>query len=330
MNPSKVESCCDSDAPSSPFTFAVVSGQVGLLDWIGANSALIESALCERGAIWFRNFGVTAVEDFEQISASVLRDVYKENSEHTPITENGVVQRPVPYSPVHELLWHNENIFNHRWPTRIVFCCQEAAENGGETTLVDTRSMFRALGGGITSKFASKNVRYIRRYGGIGLDWRKIFRAQSRNAVEASCREAGMDFTWEPDGSLSTSAIRPGIVRSKATRDLCWFNQIQHWHPAALPSSLRQALEGTGGTLALPRHCSFGDRTAIRDETVATILAAYRELEYSVRLATGDVLMVDNVLMAHGRKAFSGRRQILVAMGDMASYKGTCDDYSIG
>ena len=33
----------------------------------------------------------------------------------------------------------------------------------------------------------------------------------------------------------------------------------------------------------------------------------------------GDLLMVDNILNAHGREAFSGARKILVAMGDPVS-----------
>jgi len=31
---------------------------------------------------------------------------------------------------------------------------------------------------------------------------------------------------------------------------------------------------------------------------------------------TGDVLLVDNVLLAHGRRPFTGDRRVLVAMSD--------------
>jgi hypothetical protein len=41
-----------------------------------------------------------------------------------------------------------------------------------------------------------------------------------------------------------------------------------------------------------------------------------------VGLDAGDVLLVDNILMAHGRRAFTGGRTVLTASGDPVDIAG--------
>jgi TfdA family taurine catabolism dioxygenase TauD len=70
----------------------------------------------------------------------------------------------------------------------------------------------------------------------------------------------------------------------------------------------------------LPRHLFFGDGSPIPDEHMRAVLDVYRRLEVVFPWQKGDVVLVDNVLVAHGRNPFAGRRKILVAMGEMTSY----------
>jgi hypothetical protein len=60
----------------------------------------------------------------------------------------------------------------------------------------------------------------------------------------------------------------------------------------------------------------YGDGTPIDDSIIAEIREAYRQETILFPWQHGDLLMLDNMLVAHGRSPFVGPRKILVAMGD--------------
>jgi hypothetical protein len=64
----------------------------------------------------------------------------------------------------------------------------------------------------------------------------------------------------------------------------------------------------------------FGDGSPIPTEWVRTVGAVLAEC--SIRIATqrDDVLLVNNLLMAHGRRPYAGNRQVRVALGDMRAH----------
>ena len=70
----------------------------------------------------------------------------------------------------------------------------------------------------------------------------------------------------------------------------------------------------------LPRNCYYGDGTPIEDSVMAEICEVYQQLEVSFPWQQGDILLLDNLLVAHARNPFFGERKLLVAMGNMTSF----------
>ena len=69
---------------------------------------------------------------------------------------------------------------------------------------------------------------------------------------------------------------------------------------------------GPGG---LPVNTYAGDGTPLTQDEVRTIDLAYDSVAMPVLLRPGDVLLLDNVLTAHGRRPYTGDRRLMVAMG---------------
>lgn len=294
---------------------------VDLVEWTANNLSLIEDDLLRYGAILFRGFKVESPAEFEKFALAICPELFNENGEHPRKTVSGQVYTPVFYPPDKQLLWHNENSFNHRWPTRIWFCCLSPAITGGETPLVDSRKVYQLIDPVIRKKFEEKNVMYVRNYGNrMGLDWQTVFQTSDKDEVARRCAAGLMDHHWHDGVRLRTSCVRPAVVRHPVSGEMVWFNQAQHWHVSCLDPESRQVLTSSFREEELPRHCYYGDGSPIEDAVMKEILDVYASLEVSFPWAAGDIVMLDNLLTAHGRNPFSGERKMLVAMGAMMSY----------
>lgn len=292
-----------------------------LVEWTANNLSTIESELLRYGAILFRGFKVNSPGQFEKFATTICPELFNENGEHPRRTVSGQVYTPVFYPPDKQLLWHNENSFNLGWPTRIWFCCLSPALTGGETPLVDSRKVYQLIDPVIRKKFAEKQVMYVRNYGNrMGLDWQTVFQTSDKTEVGRRCAEGQMSFHWHDENRLRTSCVRPAIVRHPVSGETVWFNQAQHWHVSCLDAESRQVLTSSFREDELPRHCYYGDGSPIEDAVMKEILDVYASLEVSFPWQAGDIVMLDNLLTAHGRNPFSGERKMLVAMGAMMSY----------
>jgi len=304
-----------------PLVIEPAVADVDLPEWARHNVARIEESLSKHGAILFRGFGIEDAPEFERFVLTICPQLFSDNGEHVRESISGNVYTPVAYPSHSHLLWHNENSFNYQWPTKISFGCRKPALQGGETPIVDSRKVFDMIDPGIRKKFLEKGVMYVRNYGvGLGLNWETVLRASTRSEAEELCRRTYMEFKWKKGNRLETRCVRPAAVRHPKTGEMVWFNQAQHWHTSCLSTEVREALISSFGEDDLPRNCYYGDGSLIADSMMSEILEVYKSLEVSFPWKERDILLLDNLLTAHGRNPFSGERRMFVAMGDMLCY----------
>jgi hypothetical protein len=88
------------------------------------------------------------------------------------------------------------------------------------------------------------------------------------------------------------------------------------FHVSNLEPHVRDALLAAISEEDLPRNAYYGDGTPIETSILDEIRQAYQGVAVQFPWQQGDVLMLDNMLVAHGRAPYKGARKILVAMAE--------------
>lgn len=80
-------------------------------------------------------------------------------------------------------------------------------------------------------------------------------------------------------------------------------------HISCLEPDVRQSLLSNLGLENLPRNVYYGDGSPIEDSVMAEIGAAYQQAQVSFPWQQRDLLMLDNMLVAHARNPYQGDRK---------------------
>ncbi|MEA5516371.1 TauD/TfdA family dioxygenase, partial [Nodularia sp. UHCC 0506] len=153
--------------------------------------------------------------------------------------------------------------------------------------------------------------------GGLDVSWQEFFQTDDKLAVENYCNQAKINFKWYNNDSLVTRQIRPALAVHPKTGEQVFFNQIQLHHISYLDAEVRKSLLSLYTNEELPRNVYYGDGTPIEESVITEINEIYQQCTTSFSWQKRDVLMLDNMLAAHGRYPYLGQRKIMVAMGEM-------------
>ena len=289
-----------------------------LASWTKHNRDFIESNLLRYGALLLRGFGSIGPGEFERFIEALSGDLleYRERSSPRHQVE-GRIYSSTDY-PAHQgIFFHNENSYQHVWPMKIFFLCQTPPERGGETPIADTREVLRLLRADTVERFARKGCMYVRNFDDqLGLSWQTVFQTRERAAVELYCRSADIAYEWKEGDGLRTRAVRPAIATHPRTAERTWFNHVAFFHVSTLEPSVRDGLLATMEVKDLPANTYYGDGSLIEPDVLDEIRDAYRRATVSFSWRRNDILLLDNMLMAHSRTPYVGQRRILVGMSE--------------
>jgi alpha-ketoglutarate-dependent taurine dioxygenase len=294
--------------------------ELDLVAWCRANRESLEDDLARYGAVLFRGFAVGSAAEFERVVMAFTDDLlnYVEGSSPRTMVADKVYTS-TEYPPEYRISLHNELSYAHKWPGKLFFYCEVPAPAGGETPVADGRRVLELLPADLRSRFEERGVRYFRNLrgaGGPGLSWQTVFETSDRSWVEQYCREGGIEFEWTADGGLRTQQVRPGTVRHPRTGEPVWFNQADQWHPSNLGNELGEAMVSLADERELPLNAQYGDGSQFAPADLRQVREAVDGATVLVPWQAGDILMIDNTTVMHGRMPFRGSRRVLVSMGD--------------
>ncbi len=299
-----------------PFILQAKTQDLPLVDWSRENINFLEAKLYEVGAILFRNFSPMSTEDFERFLRATGGDLVRYRQASTPRSHiSGSIYSSTEYPPDQIIPLHNEISYACQWPMKLGFQCVTPANSEGETPLADSRQVYENIPVRIRQKFEEKGVRYVRNYGtGLDLSWETAFATTNRAEVERYCEGARIEAHWYGKNALRTTQISQATATHPHTHESVWFNQAHLFHTSNLPIDIRNSLLDCVPEANLPRQAYYGDGTPLEMEDLEHIRQVYQDQMVLFTWQQHDILLIDNMLTAHGRAPFTGSRKILVGM----------------
>lgn len=211
---------------------------------------------------------------------------------------------------------HGEMYYMSRRPSVLWFFCENPPSEAGETTLCSGAELYRRLGEPEREFFRRHRLKYIRRL--TGDEWRLAFQMEDPEGLRRWCDENESTIAENPDGSVTIEYVSPAVRRDPAADAEVFINSLLIVHSAeqALRAGFAAKLSG------LPREDSpLVVRTEEGEELPADLVERVgrvgKDLTAKVAWEKGDVLMVDNRRIMHGRRSCHDRgRRIYVRMGE--------------
>lgn len=297
-----------------------VSG-LSLVNWAAANRERIDRDLLVYGGILFRGFEVGGAEMLESVIDAVADGALEYKERSSPRSQvHGNIYTSTDYPASEPIFLHNENSYKDSWPMKIFFYCAETSETGGETPIADTRRIYQKIAAATRHTFLEKKWSYVRNFGdGLGLHWRTVFQSDDRAEIDEYCREQGIETQWHDD-QLRVRAIRPAAALHPRTGEPVWFNHATFFNISSLTEEIREGLLELYDEDEMPSNSFYGDGSPIESETLDTLRRLYHEETVLFRWQKEDVLLLDNMMVAHGRSPFTGSRKVVVGMAEPCNW----------
>ena len=293
-----------------------------LLNWVENNRALIENKLKKCGAILFRGFKVKEISEFERFVRVVSGEALEYNERSSPRTQiSGHIYTSTDYPPDKQIFLHNEQSYNLVFPMKIFFFCAKAPEEGGATPIADTRRVFGRIANEIREHLMERKYMYTRNFGdGFGLNWQEAFQTTRKSEVEDYCRNNRIEYEWKSGNRLRTRQVREVATRHPMTEEWVWFNHLTFFHVSTLDREIQEETLHSFAEEDLPNNTYYGDGCRIEAEVMEQLREAYESEKVRFDWKEGDILMLDNMLVAHGRDPYVGTRKVAVGMAEIWSW----------
>ncbi|MDG4767688.1 TauD/TfdA family dioxygenase [Solwaraspora sp. WMMD406] len=278
---------------------------------------VIDEALPVHGGVLLRGLPLVDRTDFERLVADLgYPRMGYQGGIAVRKQDSDVALTTTEEDPRITLSPHNEMAYLQTFPRTILFFCEQAAATGGEVPINDIRQTTRDLPDDIARTFRSRGIRYHRSLPAVSspgqMSWSDTFGTDAPTAVERHLRTSGYEYQWTDTGQLRYHYRREAFVTHPGTGEQLWFNQVTELH-----CSYWRSHPDFPADLAdqdYPATTTYGDGTPIDEDLIAALRGLLWQSTRAVRMRDGDVLVLDNQVLQHGRFAYQGTRRHFVSL----------------
>ncbi len=190
-----------------------------------------------------------------------------------------------------ELKLHGEMYYQQNIPLMLWFFCANPPLEAGETTICDGRQFFNEIGRSTQELLSKKKLKFT-----VSMsqkEWQKQYKTDNFSILAKMCQNSGMNLKIFADKSILTEYICPATVSSRCGKYQVFINSL-------LPA-----------THFKPEVIKFDDNSEIPDDVVIELNEIAERLTTEISWQKGDILMIDNTRILHGRRAFSDEKRAI-------------------
>lgn len=299
--------------------------------WLAGQRAWLRGQLLEHGALLFRGFGIADPGRLAAVLRAAgfpLMDYPRGTSPRTEVGER--IYTSTETRPDVPIPLHSEMSYTNLYPEGVAFCCIESAASGGATPLADLRGVLARIPAEFVAELERRGLRYrqivpLEATATLERTWPAMFGTGDQGEVERLCAAQGIRCEWLEDGSLSITGHCPALRAHPRSGEQVWFNQAHVFHMRLFDylekqgvgearEQAREFSERHARRPLEPYQCWFGDGGEIASAAMQQVRKAIDAETQRFDWQAGDVLLLDNFRVAHGREAFRGSRRILAAL----------------
>ena len=189
----------------------------------------------------------------------------------------------------HEVKLHGEMYYTKNPPLMIWFFCANPPLQDGETILCDGEQLFCELSSSMKDLFNSKKLKFSDTLNKE--DWQEKYKTNDFHVVQEICNINGMEVKINEDESIIRHFLTSAIHKNRTRENYIFINSLlaaKHINPETV---------------------CFDDDSEIRKEIILELNKIAQRITIEISWKKGDILMIDNTKIMHGRRAFDDQQR---------------------
>ncbi|GAB4842304.1 hypothetical protein Ancab_012274 [Ancistrocladus abbreviatus] len=296
--------------PSTPCNLSLID----FTEAIKEHKPWLQSLLHDAGAILFRGFPVSSASDFNDVvEAFGFEDYPYVGGVGLRSKVLGRIWTANESPPDQKIPFHHEMSHAREFPTKLFLFCEVEPGSGGETPIALSHVVYERMKEShleFVQELEEHGLICVRVLGddddvssAVGRGWKSTFSTTDKSVAEERAAKQGLKLEWLEDGVKVVIGPIPAVRFDKARHQHVWFNTMVGnytvWQDARNDPT-KSITFGDGRPL--PAHIIYHCEKILEEECVA------------IPWQKGDVLLLDNWAVQHGRRSFDPPRHVLVSL----------------
>ncbi len=259
---------------------------VGILD---LDRELIIDLFKKHGVLLFRGFQ-NDFDRFVEFSNSLSQDFQDYTGgflKRKEINGNPTVLTVNDFQT--EIKLHGEMYYQKHHPAMIWFYCNQPPVKDGQTVVCDGKQFYREMSDSLKNLFQENKLKYPSKLSKEA--WQQRYRTEDINTLKKFFADNDIQISINEDLSINKAYTRSAFNQSKDENELVFINGL------------------LGAKAINPNLICFDDDSEITEEIVSDLNAIADRITVEIDWQQGDILMIDNERIMHGRRAFSDNQR---------------------